>query len=70
MKSRMTRRQLAGSLVAAAAAAQAPPEAPRAAPAGPAEDLEAARDQNRRSAEALAKVAVPIDTEPAFHFSA
>jgi hypothetical protein len=70
MKSGMTRRQLAGSLLAAAAVAQAPPETARPAPGAPADDLEAARDQNRRSAEALAQVAVPMDTEPAFHFSA
>jgi hypothetical protein len=63
---KMTRRQLAGTLLATAAVAQAPPSAP----ANPASELQAARDQNQRTGEALAKVAVAMDTEPAFHFTA
>jgi hypothetical protein len=74
--SRMTRRQLAGAILttaAAAAAAQAPPATP-AAPSTPAGELQAAREQNQRTSEALAaawaKVQVPIEAEPAFHFTA
>jgi len=66
---RMTRRQLAGAILtttATAAAAQAPPSAPST----PAAELQAAREQNTRTAETLAKVQVPIETEPAFHFTA
>jgi hypothetical protein len=60
---RMTRRQLAGAILATgatAAAAQTP---------APAEELQAAQEQNQRTAEALAKVQVPIESEPAFHFT-
>ena len=62
---RITRRQLAGAMLATAAAAQAPPSPP-ATPAG---EFEAAREQNQRTAETLAKVQVPIEAEPAFHFT-
>ena len=62
---RITRRQLAGAVLATAAAAQAP-----SPPANPADELRAAREQSARTSEALAKVDVPMDTEPAFHFSA
>lgn len=64
---KLTRRQLAGLLGAPALAR--PQEK-----AGPAEDeqqlLAAARDRMRRNAEALAKVRVPVETEPAFQFRA
>ena len=66
---RMTRRQLAGAVfttVATAAAAQAPPPAPST----PAAELQAALEQNQRTSETLAKTPVPIETEPAFHFTA
>ncbi|MGA2737596.1 MAG: hypothetical protein ABSG65_09105 [Bryobacteraceae bacterium] len=68
MKNRMTRRQLAGAILAtgAAAAAQAPPTTLST----PANELQAAREQNQRTAEALAKAEVPMEAEPAFHFSA
>jgi hypothetical protein len=75
MKNQMTRRQLAGAVLAAtaAAAAQAPPVTP-ALPSTPAGELAAAREQNQRTGEALAsawaKLQVPIETEPAFHFTA
>ena len=62
----MTRRQLAGAVLATAAAAQTPPSAP-STPAG---ELQAAREQNQRIGETLAKTPVPIETEPAFHFTA
>ena len=68
MKNKMTRRELAGVILTATAsmAAQTAP----AAPSNPAEELESARGQNRRTSEALAKVPLPMDTEPAFHFTA
>jgi len=66
---RMTRRQLAGALLATAAVAQTPPSTP-STPATPAGELQAARDQNQRTAEALGKLAIPAGTEPAFHFTA
>jgi hypothetical protein len=68
MKNKMTRRQLAGVILTATAtmAAQTAPPIP----SNPAEELEVARGQNRRTSEALAKVALPMDTEPAFHFNA
>ena len=66
----ITRRQL-GALVttAAAAAAQTPPAQP-APPDTPPAELQAAREQNRRTAETLAKLQVPMQAEPAFHFTA
>ncbi|HXM40225.1 MAG TPA: hypothetical protein VN924_03185 [Bryobacteraceae bacterium] len=72
---RMTRRQLAAAILAGtatAAAAQAPqPTAATAtAPSTPAGELQAAREQNQRTAETLAQTQVPIDAEPAFHFTA
>jgi hypothetical protein len=63
---RMTRRQLAGTLLTGAAMAQTPPSTP----AAPDAELQAAREQNQRSADSLAKVQVPIAVEPAFHFTA
>ena len=65
-QSRMTRRELAGAMLATAAAAQTGP----AAPATPEAELQAAREQNQHTAEALVKAQVPIATEPAFHFVA
>jgi hypothetical protein len=73
MKKQMTRRQLAGALLSTAAAAQVPPSTP-AAPSTPAGELQTAREQNQRTAEALAaawaKLQVSMETEPAFHFTA
>ena len=65
-RGRITRRQLAGVVLAHAAVAQSPP----AAPSGPTAELQAAREQNQRAAESLAQVPVPGDAEPAFHFTA
>jgi len=62
----MTRRQLAGAILATtatAAAAQTPPSTPAA-------ELQAAREQNQRTAETLAKVPLSIEAEPAFRFTA
>ena len=66
MKGKMTRRQLAGTMLAATVAGQAP----QPAPTTPAGELEAAREQHRRTRETMAQVKVPMDIEPAFHFSA
>jgi hypothetical protein len=63
---RLTRRQLAGAILATAAVAQTPPSAP----SNPETELKAAREQNAHTAEVLAKVEVPIAVEPAFHFTA
>jgi len=70
MKSKITRRQLAGAMLVTAAAAQSPPQASPEAPSNAAAELEAARAQNQRTRDALAKVQVPIDAEPAVHFTA
>lgn len=61
----LTRRQLAGAILATAAAAQTP----ASTPSTPEAELQAARDQNQRTAEALAKVEVAMQAEPAFHFT-
>ena len=70
MKNKITRRQLAGAILTTAAAAQAPPSTPST----PATELQAAREQNQRTSEALAaawaKVQNPVEVEPAFHFTA
>jgi hypothetical protein len=64
---KISRRRLAVSALVPAAAmaqnlsAQAPSEAPE-------ELLKNARELVRRNGEALAKVAIPIATEPAFQF--
>lgn len=61
----MTRRQLAGAILASAAAAQTPPSTP----SSPAAELQAAREQNQKTAETLAKVEIAIEAA-AFHFTA
>ena len=64
---KMTRRSVALGLLAPAAA-PAQPSPPL--PADAEEELRLAREQVRRTAEALAKQAVPMATEPAFQFKA
>ena len=64
---KLTRRELAGAMMAAAATAQT---APQATPHTPTDELQAAHEQNQRVREALAKTPVAMDTEPAFHFTA
>jgi hypothetical protein len=54
------------SAAMAPAIAQTP--APQPPPAAKPDPLAAARDENRRSAETLAKFPVPMSTEPAFIF--
>jgi hypothetical protein len=65
----MTRRNLVLATPAAllAQTPQAPQQRP---PQTPEEELSAARDQQRRSAELLAKVPLPMATEPASQFKA
>lgn len=63
---KLTRRELAMVLGPAAALAQTP-----AAPSAAANsDLEAARARMKANGDALARQAVPMDTEPAFQFKA
>ena len=63
---KLTRRKLAAVLAApaAAVAAQAQPQG------APVDEVEAARQRIRSNAEALAKVDVPTQVEPAFAFKA
>jgi hypothetical protein len=63
---RITRRTLAGAILTPAALAQTQAPIPRT----PDEELAAIREQNGRNSEALAKLQVPIATEPAFQFKA
>ena len=52
------------------AAAPAAPSGLRPPPSTRQEELEAAQDRNRKAAAALARMAVPMATEPAFQFKA
>ena len=69
---KLTRRQM----VAIAPAALVPPatvpaaQGPSPGAATPAEELKAAQGRLRANSEALTKIAVPIETEPAFQFRA
>jgi hypothetical protein len=61
----ISRRQLAGLVLAGTtAAAQTPPAQP------PDNSVDAARARQRASAQAIARVPLPISTEPAFQFKA
>jgi hypothetical protein len=62
----ISRRQLAAVVLASTAAAQAPP-APKPEPEG---DVDAARLRQRAAAQIIARVALPMTTEPAFLFRA
>jgi hypothetical protein len=65
----ISRRQLAGVILAGTTAvAQAPPPT-TTPPAGDAE-LEAARADRRTAAQIIARVALPMTTEPVFQFKA
>ena len=66
MKGQLTRRQMAGAVLATAAAAQTP----TAAPQNPPSDMDAVRQQNQRAADSLAKTEIAMDIEPAFRFTA
>jgi hypothetical protein len=64
----VTRRKLAvAALGSAAALGQGPPPP---IPQTPEQELEAAREQLRRTADALSRFALPMATEPACHFKA
>ena len=65
---KMTRRKLGAAVIAPAVLLAQAPTPPL--PATPEEELAAAREQNRRNAEALDKFRVPMPTEPAFLFKA
>lgn len=60
MTSRVTRRQLTAVLALPAALLAQNPKAD--------EELKAAREQLRQAADMLAKVEIPMATEPAVHF--
>jgi hypothetical protein len=62
----ISRRQLAAVVLASTAVAQAQtPEQPQ-----PEGDVDAARLQQRAAAQVIARVALPMTTEPAFQFKA
>lgn len=67
MNRQMTRRRLVttagGALAAVSVSAQTPAQAQT-------ELARAAREQNQRAGETLAKFAIPLNTEPAFQFKA
>lgn len=60
---KFTRRQLVATLAPAAALAQTP-----TTPASPADELKAAQSRLKANSDALTKMSVPMDTEPAFQF--
>ena len=63
---KLTRRQVAATIAALASVpTQAAPQTP-----GATDDLTAARDRLKNNAGALASVALPMSTEPAFQFKA
>jgi len=63
---KVTRRKLAAAAITAAAA-QAFAQTPAA---NADEELKAARDRIKGTSDALARLSVPMDTEPAFQFKA
>jgi hypothetical protein len=65
----ISRRQLAGVILASTAVAQAPLP-PTPAPQSADSELEAAKSQQRGRAQIIARVPLPMTTEPAFHFKA
>lgn len=65
----MTRRHLMLA-TPAALLAQTPQPPQQTTPQSPEAELNAARDQFHRNADQLAKVALPMATEPASHFKA
>lgn len=62
----VTRRKLAQMLAAGVPIAAAPAQTP--APAEADDDLKIQREQMHNNAQQLGKVALPMATEPAFHF--
>jgi len=68
MTNKITRRALAAVIAAPAALAAQTPAGP--SPPNADDELKAARDQNRQNQEQLAKLPLPMATEPATHFKA
>jgi hypothetical protein len=66
MPAKLTRRSFAALAGAAGLLGQTPPPPPL--PKNPEEELKAARETAIKNAEQLAKVELPMSTEPAFHF--
>lgn len=66
---KLTRRKLATAILSSAAGAVLAQTQPAAVPTSD-EDLKAARDRIKANGETLAKLAVPMDTEPALQFKA
>ena len=64
---KLTRRELVAALAPAAALAQT---APPRVPGTPGEELQAAQARLKANSEALSKLTVPMETEPAFQFKA
>jgi hypothetical protein len=65
----MTRREL--MLAAPVALLAQPPQSQQPdLPKNPEQELTAARDAQRRNADEMAKVTLPMSTEPAVHFKA
>jgi hypothetical protein len=69
MDARITRRKLVALAAAAPAAAQQP-VTPPPIPSTPEEERQSILAQLRSNADALAKVPLPMSTEPAIHFKA
>ncbi|MDQ6677467.1 MAG: hypothetical protein M3Z09_09240 [Acidobacteriota bacterium] len=67
---KISRRTILASALPALAAAQTAPPAPAPAPESAPDYLAISAAQYQRSAAAMAKVAVPMTTEPAFAFKA
>lgn len=67
MDLKLTRREMASALAGAAAAT---PGQAQPAPASPGNDQETVRARLRTSGGEIAKVALPMSTEPAFRFKA
>ena len=63
----ISRRQLAGVILAGSAVAQAPPPTPTQS--GDTE-LETAQSARRTAAQIIARIPLPMTTEPAFQFKA
>jgi hypothetical protein len=66
MPAKLTRRSFAALAGAAGLLGQTP--SPPPLPKNPEEELKAARETAIKNAEQLAKVELPMSTEPAFHF--
>ena len=67
MNRKMTRRRLVAAAGGALAAVSVPAQTPAQAQT---ELARAAREQNQRAGETLAKFEIPLQTEPAFQFKA